>query len=221
MDSKRDPEEAGSRELPIAAYVLGDMAKEERAEFERRLELEPSLNREVDRWRVANRAASDWMTATPPGIERVRELAIPALKVKTVRFRSRFAMSRRQAIGRGLMAAAIFLIGFGSGRWETPSRSPSDPSIPDPSAENIVGASGGDPKDGPDAPPTLDTEPDPASFVQASISPSASEISPVLVRSSTDEDGRLIIDTENRDSGLRVRWFVEPTFVIAQTNNSF
>ena len=226
MDSNREPEAVSSQELLIASYVLGDMAAGEKAAFERRVDRDPALAREVEAWREANEAASDWMESAPPGIERVNELAVPTLKVGSVRLRSRFTMSRRQVVQRAFLVAAIFLIGFWSGRLGSLGQTQSDYSIPDGAVESVVPVFSGLDEDETKRQPAAEDETDPSVIRQASKEPTASEgastaASPVLVRSTTDENGRLIIDTENRASGLRVRWFVEPSFEIAQTSNQY
>lgn len=219
MDSNREGEAVSSRELLIASYVLGDMAAGEKAAFERRVDRDPALAREVEAWREANEAASDWMESAPPGIERVNELAVPRLNVRSVRLRSRFTMPRRQVVQRAFLVAAIFLIGFWSGRWDSLGETQRDSSIPDRAIENIVPVLSGLDEDGTEVAPAVETDPDSSVFRQASNTPT--NVSPVLVRSTTDENGRLIIDTENLTSGLRVRWFVEPAFEIAQSSNQY
>ena len=221
MDSNREPEAASSRELLIASYVLGDMESEERAEFKRRVDLDPLLAREVEQWREANNATSAWMESAPPGIERVGELAIPRLKVRSMRPRWRFSMTGRQGVQRAFLVAAIFLIGFWSGRWGSLGDTQPDPQILDSNLEEYVGTSSGAQEDETDRAPEVEIDQNPNAVIQVANAPAASDMNPVLVRTTTDEAGRLIIDTENRTSGLRVRWFVELAGNFDQTTHQF
>lgn len=111
------------REDRLGAYVDGEMTPAEAAAFERDMEADEALRREVDAWREAIEAASDWMDVDAPGIERVAHLAIPSV---AARGEVSPAASGRGDSGRGrarvvavpsvfwrvAAAAAIFVAGF-------------------------------------------------------------------------------------------------------------
>jgi len=197
----RNPE---NREDQIAAYLDGELAPEQAAAFESRMQSDAALRRDVEQWREALEAARDWMAAEAPGMERAARLLAPSVAprngsaIKPARVLS---LALRPLLRRGLAAAAIFVAGFCFG-LELKSRTP---------APN-GGLSG--------APPGI-VRPEP---VNATPTPSAPGPPAATEREAaglpnqryTDEHGRLVVETTLKGSGARALWVVDGKFQLAQ-----
>ena len=213
MDSPNRPDrESTEQDLQdrIAAYLDGEMTSDEGAAFERLMEADKSLRREVDQWRDAFEAARDWLTAEPPGIERVDDLAIPSVARRRARAMwtgDLFNVFLRPYVWRTVAAAVIFVAGFFVGLVTHSEFSPPEDrgeikrgveqvtSEPTPAIPRTSG------KESREAP----VEPQSKGAVQLAQLPS--------LRHSIDEKGRIIIET-----GARAVWVVDGNFQIAKTS---
>jgi anti-sigma factor RsiW len=177
----------------IEAYLGDTMNPAERARFERDAAADPALAAEVAAWRVALGEARAWAQEPAPGAERVAHLRVPRLdagaRVVTIRStRPVLAFAGRLA-WRAAALAAVFAAGYVAGLRE-PSRAGSEFA----------------------AAPAAVTEarhsPAPSAVPDA---PSAAEAAPTYT---TEEDGRVIVQTTLPASGARVTWVVDASVQI-------
>ena len=98
----------------IASYFNGEMSQKEKAAFERLLETDETLRREVEEMRSALQDAQGWFSEEAPGIERVKQLEIPSVAKTKARQRPAFSFRIfiRRAAWQIAAAAALFIIGF-------------------------------------------------------------------------------------------------------------
>ena len=64
-------------ERQLTAYLAGTLSEPEAAEFESRMLADAALRREVEAWRAAVGAASEWLEDEPLGVERAERLTVP------------------------------------------------------------------------------------------------------------------------------------------------
>ena len=95
-------------EQQILGYLDGSMTPREVASFEERMDADPELGAEVAAWRETLAAASDWLAAPAPGLERAEALPVPELV--PVRRRARWWKAAQTAV-----AATFFIGGFSAG----------------------------------------------------------------------------------------------------------
>ena len=197
----------------IAAYFGGEMTPKEAAAFERLVETNEALRRQVDEWRDAFEAARDWMGAGAPGVERVETLAIPIVATRRSRRVWLNALIRSYA-WRGVAATAIFVLGFVVGFTWHPQVSPPGDREGIKSTELSPPVDRGEIKRGVDLPHTVGetTETAPAA-PQAKEAVEFAQL-PAL-RHSVDEKGRIIIET-----GTHALWVIDGGFQIAQISLS-
>lgn len=238
-------EEAGperDRMDEIAAYVEGRMTPEQEAAFEQRISEKESLRRKVETWREAIDAGRDWLGTAPPGLARVARLPIPSIaqnqadlansakRELSPKPRARVVeLSFAAILQRGIAAAALLVLGIFIGRL-TAGPADSAPLDPAPSLDQTVSRGGeaagpaleqatpqNEPASGSpgDQPGNQDKPPVRRDAVIGETRLAAA--SPI--RSIIEENGRLVIETENPVSGTRAVWFVEPSFRIARSSD--
>jgi len=196
------------REDQIVAYLNGELTPEETVAFERRIETDGALCRQVEQWREALEAARDWMRSDAPGVERVADLAIPSVASKPradAAKRSIFSrkepvrpFSFRSLAWAGLAAAAIFFAGFSLGQM----------------AQRPTGLSPGSGATGAAVQQT--TKPTPTPSEQQHPDRGQIELAGVPAQRYTDEQGRLVVETTLQGSGARALWVVDGKFQLAQ-----
>lgn len=191
-------------EEQIAAYVDGEMAEDEVIAFEARLAADDGLRREVEQWREAIEASRDWMAEDAPGADRVGSLQIPSLvSGNNVSHTATVVAGPQPLLRRVLAVAAIFAAGFLIGQWTKTGTAPGI--APPVSTPEIVKGSPDKPKETPSPTPPL-----------RQAGPN-DEVHPQLAglsgaRYETDDQGRLVIDTNLKASGASIQWVVDSGF---------
>lgn len=193
-----------NREDQIAAYCDGEMTPDEATAFERRMQSDAALRRDVEQWREALDAARDWMATEAPGTDRAARLEVPAVAhrakaaIKPARIVSVFS---RSWLRHGLAAAAIFLAGVYFG-FELKGGTPAPSS----------GVTGAPP--GQISPEPVQTAPAPIGHPEPA--PAEREVAVLPNQRYTDEHGRLVVETTLKGSGARALWVVDGKFQLAQ-----
>jgi hypothetical protein len=197
---------ADRREAQIAAYVDGQMASDEAAAFERQMETDEALCREVGEWRAALEAGRAWVDAEAPGVERMEALDVEALIDGGPReMRPTRVLTVRQHVWRIAAAAAIFAAGV------------------------LVGQLG---RQGASAPAghRVDVTPTPTRTFNQNTQPIEGDRPPKheerrtvaqleTVQYTHDERGRLVVETTLKTSGGRASWVVDGNFDVVETRN--
>ena len=225
MNNPADPgPTADPRADRIDAYLAGDMSASDRAAFERDLAADPTLARDLAAWRAAWDAARDWAQAAPPGLARADAITLASLESlgslessassspdKSYRSHRSYGLSLPR-VWRPAAAAALLLAGFALGRLSQPA------AAPDRSISSV-----------PTMPSTLSRETSTAA--QPTPQPTPTAVSPVAapppantdlamsrpaVRT-TDENGRLVVETSLQRSGGQATWVIDGSFQIAET----
>lgn len=198
----------------IAAYVGGEMESEEAARFERRMEGDETLRREVEEWRKAFAAAEEWAGSEPPGIDRAAQIKVPALPTRKTEHLRRVIASLRTGFRPRLATAVVFLAGFVVGaflfRQPAPMSSqqegtPVEPPVTVTVEQQDTGVPVEDEK-GP--------EPEPPEPRQESPETQVAAVS--QARYVTQDDGRVVVETTLARSGARVVMVVDGGFQINQ-----
>lgn len=219
MDSPNDRQQ---REDEIAAYVDGDLPAEARQAFERRLESDEPLRREVAEWRAAMDAGREWAAGAVPGIERADKLGIPegASMARVIPARGiRRGRSRRFHYASRFMAvAAVFAAGFAIGKWSQTETTPADR----PGSAQLTASAPA--ISTPATPPGSQETPAPP-VVKASSEaapPPTSKPAPAEPPTFhyTDDKGRLVVETTLKESGARALWVVDGAFRLADSSKN-
>ncbi len=229
----------------IAAYVVGDMTDSDLAAFERRLEWDAALRREVEATRRALEAAREWFGAEPPGVERLDRLEIPAVvglgatmgqqdSVEKEPVKPGMGEPGRQEIqgaqvipvwGWGsrlrlvLAAAAIFVLGVAVGRLAMvpPADSGREAvrEVARPIAEEMPTA------------PTTSVARETGTQTEIEVAaPPVREQTPhpptptPSIRRSYEENGRLVVETTSSNTGTRAIWVVDAGLRINVSSDS-
>jgi hypothetical protein len=185
------------------------MTASEMETFERLIQGDERLRREVEQWRAAMEAGRDWIAQEAPGTERLKELKIPSLGVHSSKHRAganlMAGIARRldyYAL-RGAAAIAIFVLGFMFGnvtQWQLWKSEPSERTI----AQSIAG--------GPvEAAATIIPR-------EASQSAVKEKKRVPLPQYSGEENGQIIIETLLSGSSSRALWVVDGSFELAQSS---
>ncbi len=243
VDQPIEPEGLSPQEEEIAAYVAGTLETEARLGFERRMESDPALKREVESSREALAGAREWLDQAPPGLDRVAQLPIPAIPAASVpsktgleerpASRARVIPIRRVVL-RYAAAAAIFVLGVAVGKWMATGDA-GTASGPTPPSQISTGPQTAPPQ-GPVVVPG-DLAPAPAPVAPESRKPEAPKpptrsepstqlagitqgAAPPITRSTVEPDGRVVIETTLASTGSQAVWVIDGSFQLAQTNSS-
>jgi len=192
-----------NRDDRITAYVFGEMTPREAQALEKEMAADPSLQGEVQAAKEALEAATGWLGAEAPGVERVDDIAVPALRTGKAGWRRiwpQWVPLSPTFLVQGAAVTVIFLLGFFIGHETASDRLPPEPhqdlSAYAPSASNPEEAT---------AKPTPavveDKEGIPADFRPE--------------RRVTDENGRIVIETTLSRTGTQAVWVVDGGFSLA------
>jgi hypothetical protein len=201
-------------EEQISAYLEGELTPEAARAFEREMDADAALLREVEAWRETLEAARDWAVADAPGVERADALAVPVDANEPPPARV-VAVRPRRLVWQAAAAAAIFITGVWVGgatkAFDAPDPSPGQiGDRPRPPFEHLISATPKKPNKFDNgvnsAKPKIEQKTDGAPFVAT-----------VSTRYAKDERGRLTIETTHR-TGARALWVVDGGFQVAQTS---
>jgi anti-sigma factor RsiW len=215
MDHKQ--QEPRQRDTEIAAYVCGDMEANEAAQFERRMDSDERLRREVEEWRKAFAAAEEWAGSEPPGIERAEQIKVPALPIRRTEQLRHVLASLRTGRRPRLATAVVFVAGFvlGALMFRQPAPLPSqregtpvEPPVTVTAEQEETGVPLEDEKAVESKPP------EPTEPRQETTETRVAAVS--QPRYVTQEDGRVIVETTLQRSGARVVMVVDGGFQINQ-----
>ncbi|MCX7016020.1 MAG: hypothetical protein NTW86_26265 [Candidatus Sumerlaeota bacterium] len=215
------------REEQIAAFVDGEMTDSERAAFERRMEGDAALRRDVEEWREALAAARAWAVAEPPGVERADSIQVPSAAVRSIATRRIGRQSARRPARvvevswlrlarRAAAVAAVFVVGFGLGRLtNAPVSGSPKPTNTTPAAGEAVPNAvevAATPSATVKLAPTNESAPAaaPASRQARHEQQAIASAAPPFYK--TEENGRLILETRLRGSGGSATWVVDGRF---------
>lgn len=215
MTALKNPNE--QEQAQIHSYLAGEMTAEQAAAFERRMRADEALRRHTEEWRQAIAAARDWVESEAPGVERVDSLPIPSVSRATLAkdFPLRLPQAaRRASLWRWVAVAAVFLAGFVVGHLSQPKPPAGDRERPTAGIqEPTVQITGeGQRETGPmraQVPARLADLPEPAR-------PSHPERTRPA-RFTSEDNGRLLIETTLQGSGARAIWVVDGNFELTQS----
>lgn len=213
-DSRESPPQRGRQ---IAAYVSGDMTPREAAAFERRMEADEILRREVEQWREVVAAAEQWAAQEVPGIERADGLTLPSLHPPRS-WPALLSNLRLAGVTAGFrprwLTACVFAAGFVLGallfRQAPPSRAPAERET----GPDTVMIGGRDEEHGTGAESGTDVkEPETPSIVEPGGERSRTRVAAAPgPRYVTQQDGRVVVETTLARSGARVTMIVDGGF---------
>ena len=197
------PQNGQERQDRIAAYVDGEMTSDEAAAFERRMETDEALRRDVEQWREAIEAARHWMAADAPGVERVAALKVPSVAGRrSSAARPARVLTIRSVAWRGIAAAAIFVAGLYVGQMtQRAATAPDRDGTKIRPAQHVTRPEKTQPTQG------ESTRPEKVEGKIAGLS---------AQHYTRDENGRLVIETTLKGSGAQALWVVDGGFQLAQ-----
>lgn len=200
------------RDEQIAAYVNGEMTLEEAAAFERLMESDERLHREVEEWRRTLDTAREWMMQEAPGIDRVDALEIPRLITAQEKLQEISPRQPAEVLAKpkylsflryAMAAAAIFIVGFFLGtQWPVSFRTGAPEISQKPQLEIEKQA---------DLPSPLPIEP--GETVKSRLAELGAR------RSVTRQNGRLIIETTLEGTNAHALFVVDAGFRLAQSSS--
>lgn len=219
------------------------MTPEQAHEFERRMQEDDGLRREVAEWREALDAARKWAAEEAPGVGRVKELPVPVGFGGAVRpmspigpmgpmgpmgvlenrkpSRPRSRRLVRLRILQVLGVAAVFVLGFALGHSSLKSgdRVAASKAVSPSSAQQALAPT--PVPELPSAAPTSQPKALPGGIeVASTASTEQSSETGTPGRYARDENGRLTVETTLKASGGRALWVVDGSFQLAQNSTS-
>lgn len=198
----------------IFAFLENELPPDNAKKFAAEIEQNPVLQQEVNRWREAIQSGKEWAKEEAPGIDRVETLAIPQLAAPVISFPEVLGQNRKSAWRwrRYAATAAVFALGFLFGLFAQKEVSilnhpPKSPYYAQPT------------KSGEGSIPARINVPTPATAdsPKSTIPTPAKETSPRLASLpdttiTREENGKVIIETTLKSSGVRAIWVVDGKF---------
>ena len=195
------------------ASLEGELEPDAAQTFEREMDRDPALLREVETWRETLEAARDWAVADAPGAERADALAVPVDANEPPPARV-VAVRPRPLVWQAAAAAAIFITGVWVGGATKASDAPN----------SSTGQIGSQPREAVERPIPTPQKPNNADFDGKVTQPKIEQatdgapfVAAVSTRYAQDERCRLTIETTHR-TGARALWVVDGGFQVAQTS---